>query len=190
MTAAFNLSQLANNLNTSGQLDATDGLYGSLPVANGGTGKSTLTAASVLVGNGTSAISEVAPTASGTALVSNGSSWSGQYISRLNTTSGSAPIYGARAFGNFSSVSGGITYISTANVFSISYNGTGSYYVTFNTAMPSNNYAVVFGFAFNYNNTPFDVQIGNNRTSVGFGMLTGGSVGRVNMEQVCFAVFV
>ena len=28
MTQAFNLSQLANNLNTSGQLDATDGLNG------------------------------------------------------------------------------------------------------------------------------------------------------------------
>jgi hypothetical protein len=34
MTAAFNLSQLANNLNTSGQLDATDGLSGLVAVAN------------------------------------------------------------------------------------------------------------------------------------------------------------
>lgn len=41
MTAAFNLSQLANNLNTSGQLDATDGLTGSVPIANGGTGSTT-----------------------------------------------------------------------------------------------------------------------------------------------------
>ena len=41
MTAAFNLSQLANNLNTSGQLDATDGLTGAVPVANGGTGSTT-----------------------------------------------------------------------------------------------------------------------------------------------------
>lgn len=41
MTAAFNLSQLANNLNTSGQLDATDGLTGAVPVANGGTGSNT-----------------------------------------------------------------------------------------------------------------------------------------------------
>jgi hypothetical protein len=35
MTQAFNLSQLANNLNTAGQLDATDGLSGAVPVANG-----------------------------------------------------------------------------------------------------------------------------------------------------------
>ncbi len=38
MTQAYNLSQLANNLNTSGQLDATDGLVNAVPVANGGTG--------------------------------------------------------------------------------------------------------------------------------------------------------
>jgi len=38
MTQAYNLSQLANNLNTSGQLDATDGLVNAVPIANGGTG--------------------------------------------------------------------------------------------------------------------------------------------------------
>ena len=41
MTQAFNLGQLANNLNTSGQLDATDGLVGAVPSANGGTGATT-----------------------------------------------------------------------------------------------------------------------------------------------------
>ena len=41
MTQAYNLSQLANNLNSSGQLDATDGLVNAVPVANGGTGAST-----------------------------------------------------------------------------------------------------------------------------------------------------
>jgi hypothetical protein len=41
MTAAFNLAQLANNLNNTGQLDASDGLIGVVPVANGGTGAST-----------------------------------------------------------------------------------------------------------------------------------------------------
>jgi hypothetical protein len=34
MTQAFNLAQLANNLNTSGQLDATDGLSGLVTNAN------------------------------------------------------------------------------------------------------------------------------------------------------------
>lgn len=45
MTQAYNLSQLANNLNSSGQLDATDGLVNAVPVANGGTGASTAAAA-------------------------------------------------------------------------------------------------------------------------------------------------
>jgi hypothetical protein len=45
MTQAFNLSQLANNLDSSGRLDATDGLVNALPVANGGTGASSVAAA-------------------------------------------------------------------------------------------------------------------------------------------------
>ncbi len=50
MTQAFNLSQLANNLNTTGQLDATDGLVNAVPVANGGTGASTVSAARTNLG--------------------------------------------------------------------------------------------------------------------------------------------
>jgi hypothetical protein len=45
MTQAFNLSQLANNLDSSGRLDATDGLVNAVPVANGGTGASSADAA-------------------------------------------------------------------------------------------------------------------------------------------------
>lgn len=50
MTQAFNLSQLANNLNSTGQLDATDGLVNAVPVANGGTGASTAAAARTNLG--------------------------------------------------------------------------------------------------------------------------------------------
>lgn len=50
MTQAFNLSQLANNLNSSGQLDATDGLVNAVPVANGGTGASSEAAARTNLG--------------------------------------------------------------------------------------------------------------------------------------------
>jgi hypothetical protein len=45
MTQAFNLAQLANNLDSSGRLDATDGLVNAVPVANGGTGASSVAAA-------------------------------------------------------------------------------------------------------------------------------------------------
>jgi hypothetical protein len=50
MTQAYNISQLANNLNSSGQLDATDGLVNAVPVANGGTGASTATGARTNLG--------------------------------------------------------------------------------------------------------------------------------------------
>lgn len=43
MTQAFNLSQVANNANASGQINASAGLYNAVPVANGGTGATTAT---------------------------------------------------------------------------------------------------------------------------------------------------
>lgn len=52
MTQAYNLSQLANNLNSAGQVDATDGLVNAVPVANGGTGASTESAARTNLGLG------------------------------------------------------------------------------------------------------------------------------------------
>lgn len=75
MTQAFNLSLLANNVNTSGKLDASTGLVNATPVANGGTGSTSLTANNVLLGNGTSALQVVAPGTSGNVLTSNGTTW-------------------------------------------------------------------------------------------------------------------
>jgi hypothetical protein len=47
MTQAYNLSQLANRVNSSGLLDASSGLTNAVPVANGGTGASTVAAAKI-----------------------------------------------------------------------------------------------------------------------------------------------
>lgn len=56
------------------QINLTNGVTGALPVANGGTGSTSLTQYRVLVGNGTSAVAAVAPSAtSGVPLVSQGS---------------------------------------------------------------------------------------------------------------------
>jgi hypothetical protein len=56
-------------------VDLTVDVTGTLPVANGGTGNATNTLNSVLVGNGTGAVTGVAPSTSGNMLVSNGTSW-------------------------------------------------------------------------------------------------------------------
>lgn len=103
MTIAFNLSQLANYVNTSGKLDAANGLVNSTPVANGGTGAATLTANNVLLGNGTSAVQVVAPGSTGNVLTSNGTTWAS-----------SAPSGGQFAYNLYTSSSG--TWTCPANV--------------------------------------------------------------------------
>lgn len=75
MTQAFNLSQLANNVNTSGQLSASAGVSGTLPVANGGTGRTTNTAFAVICGGTTAGGAEQSIASVGTSgqvLTSNG----------------------------------------------------------------------------------------------------------------------
>ena len=56
-------------------VDLTANVTGTLPVANGGTGATTITANSVVLGNGTSAVQTVAPGTSGNILTSNGTTW-------------------------------------------------------------------------------------------------------------------
>jgi len=87
MTQAFNLSQLANNINTSGQLNAAAGLYNQVPVANGGTGASTLASGAVVLGAGTSAVTTVPAATSGNLLTANGTAWVSQ------AASGTYPVY-------------------------------------------------------------------------------------------------
>lgn len=137
MTQAFNLAQLANNINSSGQLDATDGLTGSVSVANGGTGQSSLTANNVLLGNGSSGIQFVAPSTSGNALISNGTTWQSGAISKLSTATGSAPSYSARAWATFNNST--LSIQGSGNVSSITSISTGISQVNFATALPDGN---------------------------------------------------
>ena len=57
------------------RVNLSNGVTGVLPVPNGGTGASTLTANNVLLGNGTSAPQAVAPDSNGNVLTSNGTTW-------------------------------------------------------------------------------------------------------------------
>lgn len=82
-------------------ISLTSNVTGILPVANGGTGASSLAANAVLIGNGTSAVTSVAPGASGNILQSNGTSWvsvaagpSGATLSNDTTTNATRyPIF-------------------------------------------------------------------------------------------------
>ena len=60
---------------TLGSVDLTSQITGTLPVANGGTGATTITANNVVLGNGTSAVQVVAPGTSGNLLTSDGTTW-------------------------------------------------------------------------------------------------------------------
>jgi hypothetical protein len=116
-----------------------------LAVADGGTGRSSLTTNNVLIGNGTSAVNFVAPGSSGNVLRSNGTTWTSaapSAPSALSTASGSAPSYSARAWVNFNGT-GTVAIRASGNVSSITDNGTGDYTVNFATAMPDTNYVLV-----------------------------------------------
>ena len=62
----------------------TTNVTGTLPVTNGGTGLATLTANNVMLGNGTSSPSFVAPSTSGNVLTSNGTTWNSSALSSLS----------------------------------------------------------------------------------------------------------
>jgi hypothetical protein len=100
-------------------LPLTTGVTGTLPVANGGTGATTLTANNVLIGNGTSAVQTVSPSTSGNVLASNGTAWAS-----------SAPLYlGVGQTWASVSRSTGVNYTNTGtkpivvSVFSTNYPG-------------------------------------------------------------------
>ena len=79
-------------------VDVSSEITGTLPVANGGIGATTLTANNVLLGNGTSAPQAVAPSTSGNVLTSDGTTWAstapagGGGWELLKTVTGSAAL--------------------------------------------------------------------------------------------------
>lgn len=118
MTQAYNLAILANAVDTSGRLNVGTNATGTLPVANGGTGASTLTANNVLLGNGTSALQAVAPGTNGNYLRSNGTTWVSQ--------AGATGTVSSVATGN--GLTGGtITTSGTLSVACPGFNTVGSY---------------------------------------------------------------
>jgi hypothetical protein len=66
-------------------------------------------------------------------------------VSKLDTATGSAPSYSARAWVNFNGT-GTVAIRESGNVSSITDNGTGDYTVNFTTAMADANYSAVIGW--------------------------------------------
>lgn len=82
---------------------------------------------------------------SGQALISDGDgTFSWGTASLLTATTGSAPYYGARAWVMFDGT-GTAAIESSANISSLTDNGTGDYTLSFTTAMPDTNYCLVYG---------------------------------------------
>jgi hypothetical protein len=184
MSNAFNLSQLANNTNSTGQVSLTAGVTGTLPIANGGTGSTsttfvnaatnvtgtlpvanggtgaaTLTANNVILGNGTSAPTFVAPSTTGNVLTSNGTTWtsvapSGGGVTSLNSQTGAVVNTTQYAIGSYvmgrpansytsynnSTIAGSSLYAaSSTNNYTTSYNeqgqGTSYWYFSGSTSL-------------------------------------------------------
>lgn len=76
----------------------SSGVTGTLPVANGGTGATTLTSNNVILGNGTSAVQFVAPGTSGNVLTSNGTTWQSTTPAATGASKGQAIAF-AMIFG-------------------------------------------------------------------------------------------
>jgi hypothetical protein len=109
-------------------------LTNKLAVAQGGTGLATLTANNVILGNGTSTPTFVAPGTSGNVLTSNGTTWA--------STNGSGL---AKAWVSFNA-SG--TILKAYNVSSITVRGTGQWTINFATALADGNYVMAGNCAY------------------------------------------
>ena len=109
-----------------------DNVTGTVAVANGGTGATTLTLNNVLLGNGASALQVVAPGASGNVLTSNGTTWISS--APANSVSGSAAtLTTARTiYGNSFDGSANVTGVIASN-----FGGTGNGFTKFTGASGS-----------------------------------------------------
>jgi hypothetical protein len=147
-----------------------------LAVADGGTGRSTLTANAVLVGNGTSGLNSVAPSTSGNVLTSNGTDW----------TSAAAPINYVKAWVNFDgTTSTPCTIRDSFNVTSVAKTGTGAYTITFTTSLANANYAIS-GIANADSRTVSIASVATSSVSI---RVSNASAALVDESIVCVSVF-
>lgn len=135
--ATFTVASNATNANTASTIVARDAsgnfsagtitatlsgnatnVTGTVAVANGGTGSTSLTANNVLLGNGTSALQVVAPGTNGNVLTSNGTTW----VSSAPTSGGTVTSVAQTFTGGLISVAG--SPITTSGTLALTVAGT------------------------------------------------------------------
>jgi hypothetical protein len=131
MTQAFNLSQFANNVNSSGLASLSTGVTGTLPVANGGTGITTAPAnGQIPIGNGTNYTAATLTAGTGiTVANASGSITVNATGSTLDSKTAAYVLVAADAGKSISITTGGVTVnnsvMSAGNIVTI-YNNSGS----------------------------------------------------------------
>jgi hypothetical protein len=101
--------------------------------------------------------------------------------------SGSAPIYGARAWVNFNGT-GTVAIRASGNVTSITDGGVGIYTINFTTAMPDSNYGIVVGANNQLSNLSPTLKIdAYTTTTLGVSKLENNSF--TDCATVCVSVF-
>lgn len=192
MTQAFNLAQLANNLNTSGQLDATDGLNGLVANANLAS-SGTASSSTFLRGDRTWATAglQAATSAEAIAGTSNTVAITPLQLRNGLNSSGSAPIYACRAWVNFNGT-GTVAIRASGNVSSITDRATGKYTVNFATAMQDANYCATYTPSAGDPNTEDNREVCISNLSTGSFYVTSSDSGDnlwADAAIVCAAVF-
>ena len=138
MTQAYNLSQLANNLDSTGRLDATDGLVNAVPVANGGTGSANASGARSNLGLGSLAVLSSI----------NNDNWSGADLTVINGGTGVSTLTGL-AYGNGTSAFSAATAAQVVSAIGTTYVANATYASSAGSASTANN---ALGVGQNWNN--------------------------------------
>jgi len=97
--SSLNIGGNAATATTATTATTANNVSGTVAVANGGTGTTSLAANNVILGNGTSAVQTVAPGTSGNVLTSNGTTWSSQTPSGLGINQSWYNVSGSRSLG-------------------------------------------------------------------------------------------
>ena len=120
-----------------GKVPMSTHVSGQLPVANGGTGASTLTSKAVLIGEGTNAISSVSPGTDDNVLVSDGTNWTSASISTIASFANSIGSSGYQKFPGGLMIQWG-TFTSNTDTYQT---------VSFPTTFPNACYSVIVSLA-------------------------------------------